>query len=99
MALGTLRLRSQAMHTTPSRSLGEGGNGNLGLRRRFRALPVLASSLQYVTGKITIGHWAQVSKAFGDQEVRTFSGLSGDYNPVHLQSEYAVLPILSLLPP
>jgi acyl dehydratase len=38
---------------------------------------------------LKIGSFAEISKVFGDQEVKDFAELSEDRNPVHLDSEYA----------
>ncbi|EFA84596.1 hypothetical protein PPL_01586 [Heterostelium album PN500] len=38
---------------------------------------------------INVGDVAQLTKRFGENEVRTFAELSGDFNPIHLNKEYA----------
>jgi len=35
-------------------------------------------------GKLEIGATAQVSKTIGEHDVYTFAGLTGDFNPVHV---------------
>ncbi len=36
-----------------------------------------------------IGEQASYSKVISQQDVETFAGLSGDYNPLHMDDEYA----------
>jgi enoyl-CoA hydratase len=36
-----------------------------------------------------VGDWAEIEKCFGATEVATFTDLSEDRNPVHLDSDYA----------
>lgn len=40
-------------------------------------------------GPLKIGHFAEISKTFGENQVKEFSELSEDRNPIHLDSEYA----------
>ncbi len=37
----------------------------------------------------TIGQKAQTSRAFSEQDVAQFASLSGDFNPIHLDPEFA----------
>lgn len=39
--------------------------------------------------KITLGEQAVLERSFSDEDVRLFSQLSGDINPVHLNEAYA----------
>lgn len=48
------------------------------------------SELEYSGGIIHVGNWAKISKTISREDVRLFSELSGDKNPVHLDDEYAV---------
>jgi 3-hydroxybutyryl-CoA dehydratase len=38
---------------------------------------------------IRVGDRASFSKTIGEHDVYTFAGLSGDFNPVHVDAEYA----------
>jgi acyl dehydratase len=38
---------------------------------------------------LKIGDSASITKTFSDEDVRSFAGISGDKNPVHLDDEYA----------
>lgn len=38
---------------------------------------------------LKVGHFAEISKIFGENEVKEFSELSEDRNPIHLDNEYA----------
>lgn len=39
--------------------------------------------------KINVGQKAELSKTISETDVYLFSGISGDFNPVHLNAEYA----------
>ncbi|AST90892.1 MULTISPECIES: MaoC family dehydratase [Sutcliffiella] len=39
--------------------------------------------------RFTIGQTASCSKTFTEQDITLFADLSGDYNPVHIDKEYA----------
>jgi 3-hydroxybutyryl-CoA dehydratase len=39
--------------------------------------------------KISVGQKAELSKTISETDVYLFSGISGDFNPIHLNAEYA----------
>jgi len=39
--------------------------------------------------KINVGQKAKLSKTISETDVYLFSGISGDFNPIHLNTEYA----------
>jgi len=39
--------------------------------------------------KINVGQKAKLSKTISETDVYLFSGISGDFNPIHLNAEYA----------
>lgn len=43
----------------------------------------------YHQNPLQVGHYAQMRKCFGPEEVKTFAELSEDYNPLHLDENFA----------
>jgi len=43
---------------------------------------------------MAIGDFASLERKYTDNDVRTFSGLCGDENPIHLDAAYGELKIL-----
>lgn len=43
----------------------------------------------YTFGQLQVGMKATLSRTFTDTDLRNFSGVSGDTNPMHLNEEYA----------
>jgi len=60
-------------------------------------MPPLETTLEYRGGKIMIGHWNSISKAFSAADLEAFARVSGDHNPVHLDERYAVRSMFLML--
>lgn len=39
--------------------------------------------------EIAVGDWAEVGKTISESDVYTFAGVTGDFNPAHVNEEYA----------
>jgi len=44
---------------------------------------------KYIGGPLKVGHFATLTKKFSQTDVNSFSGLSEDRNPLHLDAQYA----------
>jgi 3-hydroxybutyryl-CoA dehydratase len=39
--------------------------------------------------EISVGDWAEVAKTISESDVYTFAGVTGDFNPAHVNEQYA----------
>ena len=39
--------------------------------------------------EIAVGDWAEVAKTISESDVYTFAGVTGDFNPAHVNEQYA----------
>lgn len=40
-------------------------------------------------GEISVGDWAEVAKTISESDVYTYAGVTGDFNPAHVNEHYA----------
>jgi len=50
----------------------------------------LKPEYKYTNGVLKVGHWAQLTKQWTEADVREFSRLTGDANPLHIDEQYAM---------